>query len=134
MSYRLLAAQERCGLPGTATTSSNPTPSSSSDAEASGHELGACSDDILARLLRLAEQEAVDTLDRPPIDSYTVAAGPHGDVYRATDEWVAWMRRRTPGYGEDRRGQRPPTRRAPEETGAPDSDWRDKRMKKEKPT
>lgn len=120
MSYRLLVAQERCGLPGTATTSSNPTPSSSSDVAASGHALGTVSDDILARILRLAEQEAVDTIDRPPVDSYTVAAGPHGDIYRATDEWVAWMRRRTPGYGGDHRGQRPPTRRTPSEEGTED--------------
>ena len=36
----------------------------------------------------------------PPLDLYRTEAGPHGDVVRATPEFVAYMRRTFPGYGE----------------------------------
>ena len=50
------------------------------------------------RLIELAFAER--GADAPPLDLYRTEAGPHGDVVRATPEFVAYMRRAFPGYGE----------------------------------
>jgi hypothetical protein len=50
------------------------------------------------RLIGLAFAER--GADAPPLDLYRTEAGPHGDVVRATPEFVAYMRRAFSGYGE----------------------------------
>ena len=50
------------------------------------------------RLIQLAFAER--GADAPPLDLYGTEAGPHGDVVRATPEFVTYMRRAFPGYGE----------------------------------
>ena len=50
------------------------------------------------RLIELAFAER--GANAPPLDLYRTEAGPHGDVVRATPEFVAYMRRAFPGYGE----------------------------------
>ena len=114
----LTAARERCGLTGTDTTSSIPTLSSVSRGSALGHVSGGVSDELMARLLVMAERSADDSIDRPPVSTCRIEAGPHGDVYRATNEWLEWMRRSVPGYGDAHRSHQPPSRRAPDPEGA----------------
>ena len=64
------------------------------------------------RLIELAFAER--GADAPPLDLYRTEAGPHGDVVRATPEFVAYMRRAFPGYGERVPGHVPaPSREAP---------------------
>lgn len=120
MSSRLFAARERCGLTGTSTTFSNQIPSSSTDDPPSGSELRGVSDDILGRLVELARQTPESSDNRPPLIAYTTTPGPYGDICRASDEWIQWMRHRVPGYGDSHRSQRPPSRRTPDSSGTSD--------------
>ena len=60
------------------------------------------------RLIELAFAER--GADAPPLDLYRTEAGPHGDVVRATPEFVAYMRRAFPGYGERVPGPVPASR------------------------
>ena len=50
------------------------------------------------RLIQLAFTER--GADAPPLVLYRTEAGPHGDVVRSTPEFIAYMRRAFPGYGE----------------------------------
>ena len=54
-------------------------------------------DDLLERLAYLATTEP--PAGRPPLVTYTTTPTAHGDVYRATPEFRAWLRSRYPGYG-----------------------------------
>ena len=52
------------------------------------------------RLIKLAfPSEEVLARGRAPLETYTTTSTEHGDVYRATDAYVAWLRSRVPGYG-----------------------------------
>jgi len=55
------------------------------------------SDDLFERLARLATSEP--PAGRPPLETYTTTPTAHGDVYRATDAYRAWLRSRYRGYG-----------------------------------
>ena len=87
------------------------------------------------RLERMAfptEETIVD--GRAPLETYTTTTSEHGDVYRATDAYVAWLRSRLPGYGGLDRVSRAPTRPALEAVGGEQaggkSAWLNGRMKK----
>ena len=54
-------------------------------------------DDFLERLARLANQDLSG--DRAPIDTYTTTSTEHGEIYKATRQFVDWLRRQIPGYG-----------------------------------
>ena len=54
-------------------------------------------DDLLERLARLATTEP--PAGRPPLETYTTTPTAHGDVFRATPEFRAWLRSRYRGYG-----------------------------------
>ena len=54
-------------------------------------------DDLLRRLLRLADQDLSG--DRAPICTYTTTPTEHGEVYQATRQFIDWLRRQIPGYG-----------------------------------
>ena len=68
------------------------------------------------------------------METYTTETSEHGDVYRATDAYVAWLRSRIPGYGGVDRVTRAPSRPSlTEARGEPDggkSAWLNGRMKK----
>ena len=55
------------------------------------------------RLERLAFGRRPDGHDSPPLETYTTTATEHGDVVRATQEYVRWFHRTYPAAGpEDR--------------------------------
>ena len=72
------------------------------------------------RLERLAfPAEEVLAEGRAPLETYTVTSGEHGDVYRATDAYVAWLGSRIPGYGgSDRITRATPSRQASSSGGS----------------
>ena len=85
------------------------------------------------RLERLAFGRRPEGSLTPPLETYSVATGEHGDVYRATDAYVAWLRSRVPGYGGVDRVTRAPSRPSTEEVGGIEggrSAWLNGRMKK----
>ena len=86
------------------------------------------------RLERLAfPTEEVLANGRAPLETCTITPGEHGDVYRATDAYVAWLRSRVPGYGGVDRVTRAPSRPSTEEVGGIEggrSAWLNGRMKK----
>ena len=61
------------------------------------------------RLERLAFGRRPEGHDAPPLETYTVTATEHGDVVRATPEYVRWFHRTYPASGpEDRVSQSSP--------------------------
>ena len=86
------------------------------------------------RLERLAfPAEEVIRDGRAPLETYTTTTSEHGDIYRATDAYVAWLGSRLPGYGGLDRVSRAPTRPSLEEVGGIEggrSAWLNGRMKK----
>ena len=55
------------------------------------------------RLERLAFGGRLEGHDAPPLETYTTTVSAHGDVVRATPEYVRWFRRTYPAAGpEDR--------------------------------
>ena len=86
------------------------------------------------RLIALAfPTEEVIAEGRAPLETYTTTTSEHGDVYRATDAYVAWLRSRIPGYGGlDRVVRASPSGQTPEDGGTPGgkSAWLNGRMKR----
>ena len=86
------------------------------------------------RLERLAfPAEEVIRDGRAPLETYTTTTSEHGDIYRATDAYVAWLGSRLPGYGGLDRVSRAPSRPALEAVGGVEggkSAWLNGRMKK----
>lgn len=70
-------------------------------------------EDLDDRLIHLAHAERGS--DAPPIDLYRATPTEHGEVVTATPEFVAYMRRKFPGYGVGVHGSLP----APRREGAP---------------
>jgi len=79
------------------TTPSGGTPAGDASSSKCLTALGASSDDLFERLARLATTEPPE--GRPPLETYTTTPTEHGDVYRATHEFRAWMRSNYRGYG-----------------------------------
>ena len=71
------------------------------------------------RLERLAfPTQEVIAEGRAPLETYTTTTSEHGDIYRATDAYVAWLRSRIPGYGGlDRITRAAPSGQAPSSGG-----------------
>ena len=86
------------------------------------------------RLERLAfPTEEVLAEGRAPLETYTTTSTEHGDVYRATDAYVVWLRSRVSGYGGlDRVARAAPSRQSEGDGGTPGgkSAWLNGRMKK----
>ena len=60
-------------------------------------------ENIHERLERLAFPTTIGTRDAPPLETYTTTATEHGDLVRATQEYVRWFHRTYPAAGpEDR--------------------------------
>ena len=69
------------------------------------------------RLERLAFGGRPDGHDAPPLETYTTTATEHGDVVRATEEYVRWFRRTYPASGPEDRVSQPSPRPAVEGVG-----------------
>ena len=55
------------------------------------------SDDFLERLAILATTPRGP--DSAPLETYTTTSTEHGEIYKASREYVDWLRRKIPGYG-----------------------------------
>ena len=55
------------------------------------------SDDLLERLAKLATTPRGP--DTAPLTTYTTSSTEHGEVYKATREYVDYLRLKVPGYG-----------------------------------
>ena len=62
-------------------------------------------DDLHARLERLAFSCDLGGQDRPPLETYTVTPTSHGDVCRATPDYVRWFLRTYPAAGREDRAR-----------------------------
>jgi len=60
--------------------------------------------DLYARLERLAFAD-LGGQDRPPLETYTVTPTSHGDVCRATPDYVRWFLRAYPAAGREDRAR-----------------------------
>ena len=74
------------------------------------------------RLERLAFGERLEGSDPPPLETYTVTPAEHGDVYRATDEYVRWFRRTYPVAGGEDRVSRTTPSPAPQRVGGEEAE------------
>jgi hypothetical protein len=74
--------------------------------------------ELEGRLERLAfPSEEVLARGRAPLETYTTTTSEHGDIYRATPEYIEWLGSRIPGYGALDRVPRVFTRTALKEMG-----------------
>ena len=55
-------------------------------------------DEFLERLAKLATTPRGP--DSAPLTTYRTTSTEHGEVYTATREYIDWLRRKVPGYGE----------------------------------
>jgi hypothetical protein len=69
------------------------------------------------RLERLAFGRRPEGHDAPPLETYTTTVTAHGDVVRATEEYVRWFRRMYPAAGPEDRVSQPAPRPSPEGMG-----------------
>ena len=63
--------------------------------------------DLLSRLEHLAYGRRPEGFDPPPLETYTTTPAEHGDVVRATEEYVRWFRRTYSITGPEDRVSRP---------------------------
>ncbi len=53
----------------------------------------------------------------PPLETYTTKTSEHGEIYRATSDYVRWMRSHHPGYGSGSNSEVPAPSRPPKGDG-----------------
>ena len=75
------------------------------------------------RLERLAFGGRPEGHDAPPLETYTTTATEHGDVVRATQEYVRWFHRTYPAAGPEDRTRIPAPRPTPQGVGGEKSRW-----------
>jgi len=67
-------------------------------------------ENLSERLEHLAFGARPEGLNAPPLETYTTTTAEHGDVYRATDEYVRWFHAQYPKAGTaDRLSRRAPS-------------------------
>ena len=76
------------------------------------------------RLIRLAFGGRPEGHNAPPLETYTTTASEHGDVVRATEEYVRWFRRTYPAAGSEDRVSRPAPSPSVEGEGGATNRWR----------
>ncbi len=76
------------------------------------------------RLERLAFGGRPDGHNAPPLETYTTTPTEHGDVVRATEEYVRWFRRTYPAAGSENRVSRPAPGPTPKGDGGTENRWR----------
>ncbi len=69
------------------------------------------------RLERLAFGRRPEGHDAPPLETYTTSPTEHGDVVRATPEYVRWFHRTYPASGPEDRACQPTPRPSAEGVG-----------------
>ena len=69
------------------------------------------------RLERLAFGRRPEGHDAPPLEAYTTTPTEHGDLVRATPEYVRWFQRTYPAAGPEDRVSQPAPGSAPEGYG-----------------
>ena len=74
------------------------------------------------RLERLAFGGRPEGSDSPPLETYTVTPTEHGDVVRATPEYVRWFHRTYPAAGPEDRARIPTPRPSSEGYGGKGQD------------
>lgn len=89
----------------TGTGSSRPGAAGSTSSSPGLKSLSECGNDLFERLAYLATTERGP--DAPPLTTYRTTSTEHGEIYQATSEYIAWLRRTFPGYGEQSPGNRP---------------------------
>jgi len=72
------------------------------------------------RLIRLAFGAKPEGHNAPPLETYTTSTAEHGDVYRATDEYVRWFHAQYPKAGGENRARRITSRLSSEGMGGPE--------------
>ena len=72
------------------------------------------------RLIRLAFGAKPEGHNAPPLETYTTTTAEHGDVYRATDEYVRWFHAQYPKAGGENRARRIASRLPTEGLGGPE--------------
>lgn len=83
----------------TASTTTGQTANEESPVTTTCNGLKVCTnDDFLERLARLATTPRGP--DSAPLQTYRTASTEHGEIYTATSEYVNWLRRKIPGYGD----------------------------------
>ena len=82
----------------TGTGSSLPGAAGSTTSSPGLKSIGECGNDLFERLARLATTPRGD--DAPPLTTYRTTSTEHGEIYQASSEYIAWLRRTFPGYGE----------------------------------
>lgn len=73
------------------------------------------------RLERLAFGARPEGSNAPPLETYTTTPTEHGDVVRATEEYVRWFRRTYPAAGSEDRVSQPSPRPSSEGVGGAES-------------
>ena len=73
------------------------------------------------RLIRLAFGGRPEGHNAPPLETYTTTPTEHGDVVRATEEYVRWFRRTYPAAGSEDRVSQPSPRPSSEGVGGAES-------------
>ena len=76
------------------------------------------------RLIRLAFGGRPEGHNSPPMEAYTTTPTEHGDVVRATEEYVRWFRRTYPAAGPEDRVSQPSPRPPSEGDGGTPNRWR----------
>ena len=69
------------------------------------------------RLIRLAFGGRPEGFNAPPLEAYTATPTEHGDLVRATEEYVRWFRRTYPAAGSEDRVSRAPSSPSPKGEG-----------------
>ena len=112
---RFIAAQERWKKTSSesgasvATTRCGGTPAAVASSSSGLTAVAKGLEDLDDRLIHLAHAER--GADAPPIDLYRTTPTEHGELVTATPEFVAYMRRKFPGYGVGVHGSLPAPRR-----------------------
>ena len=76
-----------------------------------------CLESLNERLEHLAFGRRPEGFDPPPLETYTTSATEHGDLVRATQEYVRWFHRTYPAAGSEDRARVPTPRPNPEGYG-----------------
>lgn len=76
------------------------------------------------RLERLAFGGRPEGHDAPPLETYTVTPSEHGDVVRATSEYVRWFLRTYPASGPEDRARMPAPSPTPQGAGGAQGRWK----------
>ena len=116
---RYLSARQRFLNTSTAATNGTSTTSTTSGVTGLGAKPASTlsigttrsiNDEFLERLAKLATTPRGP--DSAPLTTYTTTSTEHGEIYKASREYVDWLRRKVPGYGVESSVSRPTPHRS----------------------